>query len=80
MPTVVGILSFESTAYSSPLLFKPTRIMEQQFITLINDKIIEHYQTIKTLLLDKSSYKTRIDTQNVLLYFTFLEAWVMMDS
>jgi len=74
MPTVVGILSFESTAYSSPLLFKPTRIMEQQFITLINDKIIEHYQTIKTLLLDKSSYKTRIDTQNVLLYFTFLEA------
>lgn len=48
--------------------------MEQEFITLINTKITEHYHAIKKILLDKESYSTNIDTQNVVLYFTFLEA------
>ncbi len=48
--------------------------MEQQFINLINGKITEHYQAAKALLLNKANYKTVIDTQNVLLYFAFLES------
>ncbi|MEM9821461.1 MAG: hypothetical protein AAF985_10330 [Bacteroidota bacterium] len=48
--------------------------MEQQFINLINNKIAEHYQEVKSLLLEKGSYQTSVNTQNVILYFTFLEA------
>lgn len=48
--------------------------MEQQFITLTNKKIAEHFQAIKDLLFQKESYQTTIDTKNVSLYFNFLEA------
>lgn len=48
--------------------------MEQQFISLINEKITEHYDTIKTLLLSKESYDADVDLQNASLYFAFLEA------
>lgn len=48
--------------------------MEQQFISLINEKITEHYNTIKNLLLNKESYSKKVDIQNVSFYFTFLEA------
>ncbi len=48
--------------------------MEQQFINLINKKITEHYKDIKNLLLKQENYKTKVDIQNVSLYFTFLES------
>ncbi len=48
--------------------------MEQQFISLINKKITEYYQAIKSLLFNKESYCTKVNTQNVSLYFTFLES------
>jgi len=48
--------------------------MEQQIINLINERINKNYLDIKILLLDNNSYSVKVDTQNVQLYFSFLEA------
>ncbi|MEM9824141.1 MAG: hypothetical protein AAF985_23855 [Bacteroidota bacterium] len=48
--------------------------MEHQFKKLINNKITDHYHEVKERLLDKASYQVEIDTTNVSLYFSFLEA------
>ena len=52
--------------------------MEQQFIHLITQKITDHYQQIKSLLLNLESYPTKVDLQNVQLYFSFLESVLEM--
>ncbi|MEM9896948.1 MAG: hypothetical protein AAF789_11315 [Bacteroidota bacterium] len=48
--------------------------MEHQFKNLINNKITEHYQEVKHRLLDRANYSLEVDTTNVSLYFSFLEA------
>jgi len=48
--------------------------MKSQQIDYINEKIHEHYLDIKKLLLDSNNYLSKAATQNVRLYFNFLEA------
>ncbi|MEM9824339.1 MAG: hypothetical protein AAF985_24855 [Bacteroidota bacterium] len=48
--------------------------MERQQIDGIDHQINKYYLDIKILLLDRPSYLTAVDTQNVHLYFRFLEA------
>ena len=48
--------------------------MEKQLINLINESINKSYLDIKILLLDNNNYSSKVDTQNVELYFSFLEA------
>lgn len=48
--------------------------MEDKMITLTREKIAVLYNESRILLLEQSSYHEPVDTLNVNLYFTFLEA------
>ncbi|MFK8103739.1 MAG: hypothetical protein AB8G15_14490 [Saprospiraceae bacterium] len=47
--------------------------MEQQIITLVNERIHALFAEVKNTLLQQDSYTTPVDTQNLFHYFSFLE-------
>ena len=47
--------------------------MEQQIIKLLNQRIITLYEAVKKILLTQDSYACAVNTENLSVYFCFLE-------
>ena len=48
--------------------------MEEQIITLINQRIANLFEEVKNILLQQDNYQQEVDTKNITLYFNFIEA------
>ena len=49
------------------------KTMEQQIIKLLNQRMVELYEAVKNILLTQASYTCRVNTENLSVYFCFLE-------